>query len=110
LARQVFQALKEQFIAEYQDKTYIKEAWNEFIVAYDNPTYELEPFENYKMVFFGDGRLVCLRQTNTEVRVREKSALWGKYKDANGNTRADFHNLYLYIPKGKGLEYIQMIR
>jgi hypothetical protein len=62
------------------------------------------------MVFFGDGRLVCLRQTNTEVRVREKSALWGKYKDANGNTRADFHNLYLYIPKGKGLEYIQMIR
>ncbi|TRX37439.1 hypothetical protein FNW52_05615 [Flavobacterium sp. ZT3R18] len=110
LARQVFQALKEQFIAEYQDKTYIKEAWDEFIVAYDNPTYKLEPFENYKMEFFGDGKLVCLRQISTDPRYKEKSALFGKYKDGDGNTRADFHNLYLYIPKGEGLEYIQMMR
>jgi hypothetical protein len=110
LARQMFLAFKEQFVAEYQNEKYIKEAWDEFVVNYDNPSYELQPFENYKMVFFGDGRLVCLRQMSNDVRLREKSALWGKYKDEDGNTRADFHNLYLYIPKGEGLEYIQMIR
>jgi hypothetical protein len=108
--RQVFEGFKEQFVAEYQDKKYIKDAWNEWISIYDNPTYELQPFENYKMEFFGDGRLVCLRQISTDVRLREQSALWGKYKDEDGNTRADFHGLYLYIPKGEGLEYIQMIR
>ncbi len=109
-ARQVFEGLKEQFVSEYQEKTYIKDAWNEWITIYDNPTYQLQPFENYKMVFFGDGKIVCLRQTNsTDVRVREQSALWGKYKDEDG-TVADFHKLYLYIPKGEGLEYIQMIR
>ncbi|TRX37438.1 hypothetical protein FNW52_05610 [Flavobacterium sp. ZT3R18] len=110
LARQVFEGLKEQFVSEYQERDYIKDAWNEFITKYDNPTYQLQPFENYKMEFFGDGRLVCLRQISNDARYREKSALFGKYKDENGNTRADFHRLYLYLPKGEGLEYIQMIR
>ena len=109
LARQMFLGFKEQFVAEYQEKSYIKDAWDEFITTYDNPTYEFQPFENYKMDFFGDGRLVCLRQISTDVRLREQSALWGKYKDEDG-TMADFHRLYLYIPKGEGLEYIQMIR
>lgn len=110
LARQVFLGFKEQFIAEYQNRDYIKDAWNEFISKYDNPTYQLQPFENYKMVFFGDGRLVCLRQISTDVRLREQSAMWAKYKDAKGNTRASFQGLYLYLPKGESIEYIQMIR
>jgi hypothetical protein len=109
LARQTFEGLKEQFVSEYQNNDYIKDAWNEFVTTYDNPTYEFQPFENYKMEFFGDGRLVCLRQISTDVRLREQSALWGKYKDNDG-TMADFHRLYLYIPKGAGLEYIQTIR
>jgi hypothetical protein len=103
-------SFKEQFIVEYRDSTYIKEEWNEFVTVYDNPTCELQPFENYKMECLGYGRLVCLRQISSDVRQREKSALWGKFKDKDGNTRADFHGLYLYIPKGEGLEYIQMIR
>jgi len=110
LARQVFAGLKEQFVAEYQGKAYIKDAWDEFITKYDNPTYEIQPFENYKMEFFSYGRLVCLRQISNDVRLREKSALWGKYKDEDGNARGDFHRLYLFIPEGKGLEDLQMIR
>ncbi|WP_395077999.1 hypothetical protein [Flavobacterium sp.] len=109
-AGQVFVGLKEQFIAEYRDKEYVRDAWNEFIEVYDNTTYEFQPFENYKMEFFGDGKIVCLRQINTDPRYREKSALFGKYKDADGNTRADFHNLYLYLPQGKKLSELEMIR
>jgi hypothetical protein len=88
-------SFKEQFIVEYRDASYIKDAWNEFVTTYYNPTYELQPFENYKMEFFGDGRLVCLRQISTDVRLREQSTLWGKYKDEDG-TMADFLRLYLY--------------
>lgn len=110
MAKQVFVALKEQFIAEYQDKKYIKEAWDEFVLKYNNPTYQLQPFENYKMEFFSYGQMVCLRQISSDPRNREKSALWGKYKSDNGDIRADFHKLYLFIPEGKGLEDLQMIR
>lgn len=110
LARQMFIAFKEQFIAEYQSEKYIKDAWKEFIETYDNSTYKFQPFENYKMEFFSYGQMVCLRQISTDARQREGSALWGKYKDEDGNTIADFHNLYLFIPEGKGLEDLQMIR
>ncbi len=110
LANQVYAGLKEQFIAEYQEKPYIKSAWEEFITKYDNPTYEFQSVENYKMEFFSYGQMVSLRQISNDPRQREKSALWGKYKDKEGNTRADFHRLYLFIPEGKGLEDLQMIR
>lgn len=109
LAKQMFIGFKEQFIAEYRDAKYVKDAWQEWITTYDNPTYEFQPFENYKMELFSYGQLVCLRQISNDPRNREKSALWGKYKDEDG-TIADFHRLYLFIPKGKGLEDLQMIR
>jgi len=110
LARQMFRGFKDQFIAQYRDAKYVKDAWNEFVSTYDNPTYEFQPVENYKMEFFSYGQMVCLRQVSNDVRLREESALWGKYKDENGDTIADFHNLYLFIPEGKGLEDLQMIR
>lgn len=110
LARQMFLGFKEPFIAEYREAKYVKDAWTEFVTTYDNPTYEFQSVENFKMDFFGDGRMVCLRQISTDVRQREKSALWGKYKDEDGNTIADFHRLYLFVPEGKDLSYLQMIR
>jgi len=109
LAKQMFLGFKEPFISEYREAKYVKDAWNEFITTYDNPTYEFQPIENYKMELFSYGRLVCLRQISNDPRNREQSALWGKYKDEYG-TIADFHRLYLFIPEGKGLEDLQMIR
>ncbi|WP_294960981.1 hypothetical protein [uncultured Flavobacterium sp.] len=111
LARQMFLGFKEPFISEYRDAKYVKDSWNSFISKYDNPTYEFQSVEKYKMEFFSYGQMVCLRQISTDPRQREKSALWGKYKDLNnGDIRADFHRLYLFIPEGKGLEDLQMIR
>ncbi|TRX37437.1 hypothetical protein FNW52_05605 [Flavobacterium sp. ZT3R18] len=110
IARLAYLPLKEQFISEYSETDRIKKGWNEYVATYKNMTYQFQPFENYKMVLFGEGKIVCLRQISTDVRLREKSALWGKYKDENGNTRGDFHNLYLYLPLNGNLSDLQVIR
>lgn len=111
IASRAYIPLKEQFIAEYCDEKYIKKGWNEFIYAYKSETYKLEPFKNYKMVFYGDGRMVALEQKNIDdIRLRGQSALWGKFKDENGRTRGDFNGIKLYLPQGKNLKELQVIR
>lgn len=111
IASRVYTPLKEQFKSEYSDKNEIKKGWSELFKSFSNPSYKLQPFENYKMVFYGDGRMVALEQKNIDdIRLRGQSALWGKFKDENGSTRGDFNGIILYLPQGKGLNELQVIR
>lgn len=71
------------------------------LFPFKEPSYKIEPLENYKMVLYGDGKLVCLEQNNTNPLLRKEFVLWGKYKNESGNTRARFTGLYLHIPEGK---------
>ena len=74
----------------------------EYLEPFSIKTYKPEPLENYKMVFYGDGKIVALEQTSMDVRLRGEGALWGLSNDEDEN--AYFHYRYLYLPEGKKLE------
>ncbi|WP_163408085.1 hypothetical protein [Flavobacterium ajazii] len=71
------------------------------------PNHQMQPLENYKLKFYGDGRIVCLELTSQESKMRGKSALWAKFGEGD-EMMLDFFKFYLYIPEGE--EELVMIR
>jgi hypothetical protein len=95
----------ELVIAHYQNKEEIENNLKVYQRPYTNPTYEMQPLENFRLVIYGDGKLVALEQNSMDVRLRGELALWAKYKNEGENSiNASFPNLYLYLPQGKSLE------
>jgi len=90
-------------IALYRERKDILEVWNEYMRTFWVEK-DFQPLENYKTMFYGEGRIVSLRQSNIEdLRLRGKCALWFLYKE-KGIKRANFPGVYLYLPKGEKLE------
>ncbi|OOV18966.1 hypothetical protein [Flavobacterium sp. LM4] len=100
IAKTSYNSLKDQFISEYAKKETIEATWNELMTFYKDPSLEMQPIENYKMVFFADGKLVALMQATTDNRLRGNTSLWAKVNH-DGGLRPLFLNSYFYIPKGK---------
>ena len=69
--------------------------------------YQMQPLENYKLKFYGDGKIVCLELTSQEAKMRGKSALWAKFGEGD-EMMFDFFKFYLYIPEGE--DELVMIR
>lgn len=67
---------------------------------FDNKTFKFEPIENYEMKYFGGGKLVALQHKDPDVRLFNRSSLWGKYS-LDDNVRVRFYRIYLYMPQGK---------
>ena len=100
IARTSFDKLKNEYISTYENKDEIKKAWDAFIEGFKNPKLEMQPIENYKMVFFADGKLVALMQNTNDNRLKGSTALWGKVQQ-DGKTRVFIAKNYFYIPHGK---------
>ncbi|CAM3859986.1 hypothetical protein FLJU110815_02385 [Flavobacterium jumunjinense] len=100
IAKTSYNSLRDQFISEYEEKENIASIWEELMSAFKASSLEMQPIENYKMVFFADGKLVGLMQTTTDNRLRGNTALWAKVNH-DGGLRPLFLNSYFYIPKGK---------
>ncbi|MHC0444266.1 hypothetical protein ACWA1F_02585 [Flavobacterium sp. 3-218] len=100
IAKISYPNLKNQFISEYQNRDYINDVWTMLMDAYRLSSFEMQPIENYKMVFFADGKLVALMQDSIDPRVRGNSSLWAKFDDGVG-IKTLFCNRYFYIPKGE---------
>ena len=97
--------------SKYYEKKDIEDIIQEFLLPYTNETYVMQPIENYKMVFYGDGKLTGLEQTTSDIRLRGQSAFWAKYKTAKGSNMAYATRILLYLPLGKRLEDgLQIIR
>jgi hypothetical protein len=60
----------------------------------------MQPIENYKMIFFADGKLVALMQDSKDPRVRGNTSLWAKFNRGEG-VETLFCKSYFYIPKGE---------
>lgn len=65
-------------IKTYENKVEIKKSWDDFIERSKHPTLEMQSIENYKMVFFADGKLVALMKNTEDNRLKGSTALWGK--------------------------------
>ena len=78
---------------------------------YTDDSYQMQPLENYKMVFYGDGKAVALEQTSTDIIYKGESAFWAKYKTEKGSNMMYTTRITLYLPQGKKLEDgLQIIR
>ena len=97
--------------SDYASKETLEEILKEYLLPYSNPTYEMLPLENYKMVFYGDGKAVALEQTSMVIQLRGYSALAAKYKTDMGSTLGDMSQMILYLPQGNRLQDgLQIIR
>lgn len=106
----IFEREKETAISNYSSKEELEEQLQEYMLPYTNPTYEMLPLENYKMVFYANGKAVALEQTSMLPQLRGFSALGAKYKE-DDTTYGDMSQLILYLPKGKNLQDgLQIIR
>jgi len=99
IAKISYDNLKNQVISKYLSREYINDAWNILMEIYRQPTFEMQPIEDYKLVFFAEGRLVALMQNSKDPRVRGNSALWAKFDRGEG-IETLFCNRYFYIQKG----------
>jgi len=93
----------------YNEKK-LKDVTKSLDEVFDLPNYKVEPLQDYKMVFYGDGRIVALEQKSEDVRLKGESALWGFDHDPKEGRTAYFHYRYLYLPEGKTLDEFEIIR
>jgi len=99
--RLIFKSDIAEVTATYLSPKDLKESESEDKFIFDEPTFNLEPLRNYKMRLYGDGKIVCLEQASEDLRLKNKTPIWGKYKTADGETRVRFNKLYLHMPNGK---------
>lgn len=103
IAATLYPSFRDQMIAEYRDKDYIQEAWDEFKEPY-NSTYKILPILPYKMTFYGNGKIIALLNLSKEANYRDRSALQGDFVSREGYGQSDIIRLFLYLPEGKKLE------
>ncbi len=84
---------------EYLTEKEIKDRWDNEVLFRTNPNitfFDIKPIENYKIKFYGNGRIVTLLKTNNN-----ESSLWGGNKIKG---EEEFYTMYfsidLHRPKG----------
>jgi hypothetical protein len=60
----------------------------------------MQPIENFKLVFYGNGRLVALERT--DLQYKGGSALLATYKNKEGAKRKSHYHFVLHRPKRGG--------
>ena len=99
-------------VAEYQSKDKISKVIGEIVENVKREGNKFFEIENYKMEYYGDGKLVALKHKNdSDSYYRGESAFYFDYPK-DGNLLTYFLNVYLYIPKNtdtKGI-HLQMMK
>jgi hypothetical protein len=91
--------------SQYFDKNDIEESLSFYLDPYNLEYFAMQPIENYKMVYYGDGKMVVLESTSMDKRFRGTIAIWAKIKfNGQETVRSYLPDLYLYLPQGKSLE------
>ena len=96
------------FITEYETKENVKKLYNEII----EEAKLVKDWQNFphKMVFYGEGRILSLIQSNEEdERLRGNSASFYLYK-VNERKKYSSNHIYLFIPKGGTIDDLQVLR
>ncbi len=96
---------KEKIIAQqlFFTKKKSHERWeNDYLINFNSNErrdLEMQPIENFKIVFYGNGRLVALERV--DLQFRGESALMSYYKNEKGE-RVSHYNFILHRPKKGG--------
>ncbi|MBF7092009.1 hypothetical protein IUY40_10710 [Flavobacterium sp. ALJ2] len=90
---------KRTAIALYRKLSDIDELWKEYLSDLNESNIKVLPVGNYKIVFFGDKRIIFLLSNSLKLGSRGYSALT---IDSDESTLMP--GIYLYLPEGKKLE------
>jgi hypothetical protein len=101
IARLNYDNFANEFYALYEKDEEIEKTWKGIMKKVNSSSFEMQPIENYKIQFFGDGKLVSLISKSEIPHLRQNSALWAKYKNDDGDLSALKIKTYLYIPEGE---------
>ena len=91
----------------YFSKKELQRILDLYLDPFTIPNYQMQPLEDYKLKFYGDGKIVCLELNSLDNDFRGESALWAKFDEGDGEM-LDFFKFYLYIPEGE--DELVMIR
>ena len=100
-ARLNYDNLANEFYALYEKDEKIEKTWKGVLQDIGSSSFEMQPIENYKLQFYGDGKLVALISKSNIHYLRRDSALWAKYKNDDGDLSGLKIKTYLYIPEGE---------
>ncbi|MBF7092011.1 hypothetical protein IUY40_10720 [Flavobacterium sp. ALJ2] len=99
LAKLNFGEEKRNAKAFYKKLSDIDRLWKEYLRKINAANTIIRQIENYKMVFFGNSRIISLRLKSLKVGYRNSGAL---VIDNDDSTLMP--GIYLYLPEGKKLE------
>lgn len=93
---------KEKKIAQqmYFNKQKTEERWKDYVEGLDSEGFKVNPIQNFKLVFYGNGKVVGLE--NLDRVSYGESALSISYKLKNGKIRTSYINQLFHRPKRGG--------
>ncbi|NQX38109.1 hypothetical protein SAMN05421820_101116 [Pedobacter steynii] len=91
-------------VAFYKKQSDIDDLWKVYLNRFDYKNKKIQPIENYKMVFFGEGKIVFLLSNSLEYPNRGAGALRVNYIDKDGDEAFFIPNVSLYLPEGRNIE------
>ncbi|WP_438712674.1 hypothetical protein ACSTS3_10680 [Aquimarina muelleri] len=99
-------SLNEEVISMYVDSATQNEWQNDLHDIFNDQKNRMLPIENYKMKFYGDGRLVTLERTDLDKKLHGFCVLISKYEKTYHNSNKkylgqDLHRVYLMLPKNE---------
>ncbi|MBF7092010.1 hypothetical protein IUY40_10715 [Flavobacterium sp. ALJ2] len=104
LAKLSFGEEKRNAIALYKKLSNINNLWKEYNSDLNENDMEIQPLENYRKVFFGNGQIIFLQLNSLIQPYRGNGALRINSIDKEGYKVAYMPHIYLYLPEGKKLE------
>ncbi|WP_165829006.1 hypothetical protein [Flavobacterium sp. HTF] len=99
LAQLSFGEEKRNAISFYKRASDINKLWKEYLNDINENNIKMLPIENYKMTFWGNGRIVFLQLNSLNITYRGGGAL---ILDSDESTYMP--KILLYLPEGKKLE------
>lgn len=103
LAQKLYTREKETAQALFYDHAMAENNLKDFDTAFARPGLEMQPLENYKLVFYGN-KIVGLERTD----IRGKSPLFAYYPGSDG--RKKYKMYYCYLHKPAGSNELEVIR
>ncbi|MEA9413737.1 hypothetical protein [Flavobacterium sp. PL02] len=104
LAKVSYGLEKRNSIASYKKLYDINGLWKEYLADFDEKNIKVLPIENFRMVSFGDDKVVFLLLNSLSYTYRGGGALRIEYIDKDGDESTLMPGIYLYLPEGKKLE------
>ena len=109
-AKNIFNFMRRDCISMFKNEAQVYDQWEEFKNIFNHKNKKINTLKNYKITFFGEGKIVTLQNQSLEYPLRGNGAFSFNFDDEKNEESICIPSIYLYLPQGKKLEDgLQMI-